>query len=231
MAVPEGRARIDGFVFLAAAALGAAFSTMHLGRKRRAYRAVLNWRRSWLSREIILFSFFASVSAFHLLFDRDGAATGWIAAAAGVATLFAMDRVYGVTRTPGLWRHSAQVVLTGALVAAMVAGSGLLVAMAGSVKLVLYAGRRVAAGRKIAAGRKVVRLSLGAARVVVGLLVPVGMLLWGGRELIVVAAVLVAVGEVIDRCEFYLELDVPTPSKQMAADFAAAVRGATRDAA
>jgi hypothetical protein len=142
-----------------------------------------------------------------------------------------MDRVYGVTRTPGLWRHSAQVVLTGALVAAMVAGSGLSVAMAGSVKLVLYAGRRVAAGRKIAAGRKVVRLSLGAARVVVGLLVPAGMLLWGGRELIVVAAVLIAVGEVIDRCEFYLELDVPTPSKQMAADFAAAVRGATRDAA
>jgi formate dehydrogenase iron-sulfur subunit len=40
-------------------------STLHLGRPVHAYRALKMWRRSWLSREVLLFSLFAgSASAF-----------------------------------------------------------------------------------------------------------------------------------------------------------------------
>ena len=41
-------------------ALGAA--TLHLGRPAFAYRALKMWRRSWLSREVLLFSAFSGVA-------------------------------------------------------------------------------------------------------------------------------------------------------------------------
>jgi DMSO reductase iron-sulfur subunit len=50
-------------LLVAFVALGA--STLHLGRPIHAYRAIRMWRRSWLSREVLLFSLFAgSASAF-----------------------------------------------------------------------------------------------------------------------------------------------------------------------
>lgn len=45
---------------IAVIALGA--STLHLGRPAYAWRALKMWRRSWLSREVLLFSIFAAVA-------------------------------------------------------------------------------------------------------------------------------------------------------------------------
>ena len=39
-----------------------AASTLHLGRPIHAYRALKMWRRSWLSREVLLFSAFSGVA-------------------------------------------------------------------------------------------------------------------------------------------------------------------------
>ncbi len=44
-------------------ALGA--STMHLGRPIHAYRALKMWRRSWLSREVLMFGCFSGMAAFY----------------------------------------------------------------------------------------------------------------------------------------------------------------------
>ena len=41
-------------------ALGA--STMHLGRPIHAYRALKMWKRSWLSREVLMFSAFSGMA-------------------------------------------------------------------------------------------------------------------------------------------------------------------------
>lgn len=50
-------------LLVALTALGA--STLHLGRPVHAYRAIRMWKRSWLSREVLLFGLFAgSASAF-----------------------------------------------------------------------------------------------------------------------------------------------------------------------
>jgi formate dehydrogenase iron-sulfur subunit len=50
-------------LFVAFLSLGA--STLHLGRPIHAYRALRMWKRSWLSREVLLFSLFAgSASAY-----------------------------------------------------------------------------------------------------------------------------------------------------------------------
>jgi formate dehydrogenase iron-sulfur subunit len=45
--------------------LALAASTLHLGRPIYAYRALKMWKRSWLSREVLLFTLFACVSCLY----------------------------------------------------------------------------------------------------------------------------------------------------------------------
>src|SRR6266567_187032 len=51
------------FVALLVAALALSASTLHLGRPIHAVRALKMWRRSWLSREVLLFTLFANAAA------------------------------------------------------------------------------------------------------------------------------------------------------------------------
>jgi anaerobic dimethyl sulfoxide reductase subunit C (anchor subunit) len=99
MAPPDASARLGTLAFLGFAAIAAIVSTLHLGQKFRAYRAILNWRNSWLSREVLLFSAFVGFSLIHLMGAPLGALTGWLAAIMGFATLIAIDHVYAVTAT------------------------------------------------------------------------------------------------------------------------------------
>ena len=45
--------------------LALAASTMHLGRPIHAYRAIRMWKRSWLSREVLMFGAFSNVAALY----------------------------------------------------------------------------------------------------------------------------------------------------------------------
>ena len=58
--------------------LGLMASTFHLGRPERAWRAVLIWRISWLSREVIVLPAFIAVVALWLLLAWPGAAQGLV---------------------------------------------------------------------------------------------------------------------------------------------------------
>jgi DMSO reductase iron-sulfur subunit len=202
--------------FALAGAFGLALSALHLGRRTRAWRAVLNLRGSWLSREVLLFPAFLTLATASLAAADSGGAVRWIAAALGLAALFAVDSVYHVTRTPALWLHSAQVFLTGLLFAGLFAANGIVFAMVAVVKTFLYLWRKYNFFRE----RREARPWLTRARVLVGLAGP--LVLWwkgaAGWYAAVVAGVLL--GEIIDRCEFYLELDAPSPAGQMDADLA-----------
>ncbi len=83
-------------------ALGA--STLHLGRPVHAYRAMRMWRRSWLSREVLLFSAFAGVAGAYagaLWFGIPGsAALGGLTTALGLAGVTASACIYRVTSRP-----------------------------------------------------------------------------------------------------------------------------------
>ena len=58
---PSARALLT---LLCVTAIALAISSMHLGRPAYAWRALKMWRRSWLSREVLLFTlFFASLAA------------------------------------------------------------------------------------------------------------------------------------------------------------------------
>jgi ferredoxin len=194
-------------------------STLHLGRPRRAWRAALNWRRSWLSREVLLFPAFLLLSSTSVFLDSGGrgGALDWIAATVGFALLFTVDSVYEVTGTRGLRFHSARVFLTGLLFAGLFSANAYLFVPLAALKAALYLWRKYGFYSE---GRRA-RPWFSRARVVVGLLTP--LVLWwnGDPELYPVVVAAVVVGELIDRAEYYLELDAPSPARQMDTDLAA----------
>ena len=109
--------------------LALASSTLHLGRPVYAYRALKMWRRSWLSREVLLFAAFAKVAAVYaasLWFAWPvGAAVGAMTVLLGIAGVFASGSIYRVGSRPA-WNTPytlLQFGLTGAVLGPLFAGA------------------------------------------------------------------------------------------------------------
>jgi formate dehydrogenase iron-sulfur subunit len=96
---------------------GLTASLFHLGRPHLAYRAILGWRHSWLSREVLAFGAFISLATLFVL--AQAFAPGWVAsqsrsqfallvsvAAFGACGVGSSVMVYHVVRRP-FWRASA----------------------------------------------------------------------------------------------------------------------------
>jgi len=84
---------------LAVAALALNAATFHLGRPAHAYRALKAWRRSWLSREVLLFAAFSGIATLY-------AAVLWFALPGGIAVgaVTALIGVAGVTASACIYR-------------------------------------------------------------------------------------------------------------------------------
>lgn len=84
--------------------VGLAASTLHLGRPIHAIRALRMWKRSWLSREVLLFTLFAGASSAYvgaLWVGSDLAIGAGVAAAVlGVAGTIASSCIYLVPARP-----------------------------------------------------------------------------------------------------------------------------------
>jgi formate dehydrogenase iron-sulfur subunit len=91
-------------VSLAVGGLALAAATCHLGRPVHAYRALRMWRRSWLSREVLLFACFSAVAALYAgvlwLQLPGGAAIGAVTALLGLAGVTASACIYRVPSRP-----------------------------------------------------------------------------------------------------------------------------------
>ncbi len=209
----SGSFSIHPALFAATGLVAMFVSTLHLGRWKRAPRAVLNLRRSWLSREVALFPVFLFFGVWYIAKGGEPELVGVVALGFGFAALFSIDRVYSVTKAKGLGIHSAGVVLTGLLVVMVLTGlqgylfAGVLLIL----KTVLYAKRKYAFGRE----KRDTRLILSAVRLA-GSCTPVLLWVGGWKGTEAVAFGLVALGELVDRCEFYIELEIPTPRGEMA---------------
>jgi DMSO reductase anchor subunit len=207
------------FAAIAIAGLAAAgLSALHLGRRRLAWRAILNVRHSWLSREVVFFMLFVAAVTYLSLPGAGGGAVVYFAAAAGVAALVAADRLYHRTRASGVAWHSAQTVPTAIQFAGLLSGNIVLFGLMCVVKTSLYLGRKYAKHRS----RQSARPWLTRLRVLGGLAAP--LLLWwhGATAYYPYVVLLVVAGEITDRTEFYLELEVPSPARQMTTDLKAA---------
>jgi formate dehydrogenase iron-sulfur subunit len=86
---------------LAVAALALAASTLHLGRPIYAYRALRMWRRSWLSREVLLFTGFSAVASLYAVGLWAGVS---VADSGALAALTLLLGFAGVTASACIYR-------------------------------------------------------------------------------------------------------------------------------
>jgi DMSO reductase iron-sulfur subunit len=208
LSTPLRGAAAAAFLILALGGMG--LSTLHLGRRSRAYRSVLNLRHSWLSREVFFYSAFVVCTAISLIPLSLAGGLAWLGLGAGLAALFSMDSVYRVTATPKLRWHSSQVLSTGILVFALASGFVWLSVGILLLKALFYGLRKQARRRRGEALRPwLSALRLG------GIVVP--GVLWGllAAAGLQIAVLQIALGEAVDRCEFYLELEVQSPRREM----------------
>jgi formate dehydrogenase iron-sulfur subunit len=96
--------RFPALLSLAVGILALGASTLHLGRPIYAYRALKMWRRSWLSREVLLFSIFSGIACLYAasLWMHLSSATvfGALTAIAGISGIFASAQLYRVPARP-----------------------------------------------------------------------------------------------------------------------------------
>ncbi|MBZ5580807.1 MAG: dimethyl sulfoxide reductase anchor subunit [Acidobacteriia bacterium] len=171
-------AALSPVAILALGVLALSVAAAHLGRKSRAWRAISNWRTSWLSREVLLFAAFLAAAP----------VSRPTAALLGFAALFAIDRVYQSALRIPPWRlHSAQATLGGLYLLGLLSGNRPLALAAGAVKLALYLARKIRfykAAKPTRPWVSLLRVALGFA------LAPAA---WPAA----------ALGDLIDRAEFY----------------------------
>jgi len=202
---------VDPFEFVAVGVAGMILSAIHLGKKLRAWRAILNVRSSWLSREIVAYSSFLLFSCLSLSFFPTEA-MGIVCALLGLVTLICIDMVYAVTEKrpmPGLSR--ASVTLTGLLFFSLMSESRWMFILVLAWKFVLYS-RDLFRSRS----RGYIRVVLSTIRIVVGFVLP--LLLVTVQGVSMVAGIFILVAETINRVEFYLDLEITTPRKQIEKD-------------
>ncbi|MGH9742978.1 MAG: DmsC/YnfH family molybdoenzyme membrane anchor subunit [Candidatus Acidiferrum sp.] len=125
----QARLNIAALVSLIVGCLALGASTMHLGRPIHAYRALKMWKRSWLSREVLLFGCFSQVaflySALLWLSLPGSKAVGALTLLAGVAGVTASACIYLVRPRPA-WNSKHTLVefyLTGALLGPLLGAS------------------------------------------------------------------------------------------------------------
>jgi len=202
-------AKVIPELFIGLSVLAVMLSSLHLGKKMRAWRFILNIRNSWLSREILSFSAFMGLGTLYLYSDI--AALGYAASVAGMASLISIDMVYKLTeRIEKQPLHSAMVSITGIMILGLLLESSFLIAFSITLKIGLYLIRKI----QFYQNNILTSTILTIFRLV---FLGVATALWiadFGLNTLLILGILVT-GEIIDRIEFYKEIDVVTPQREL----------------
>ena len=98
-----------GLAFAMAVA-GLISSTFHLGHPERAWRALTQWRSSWLSREGVLAVLTLAVAGLYALlwvfFDAPISVLGWVSTILAVLTVYATGMIYAQIKAVQLWNRT-----------------------------------------------------------------------------------------------------------------------------
>ncbi|MEN8126011.1 MAG: DmsC/YnfH family molybdoenzyme membrane anchor subunit [Bacteroidota bacterium] len=190
------------FVFLAVGAIAAGLSMFHLGKPFRAWRALLNIRKSWLSREILFFSlFYASTFIDLIVLDLPN----WLLIVFGFMLLFSVDKLYQPVQV--YWKtkfHSAQVIFIS--LSYFLLFNNLYWIFASLMGFRLYLFLIGIKQFEIPLKVKMIRiLSL----ILTALFIVIGSPIW-------YTILIFTIGEIIDRIVFYYDLDVPDIKRHLA---------------
>jgi len=202
---------ISPWIFLSIGLLGITLSLVHLGRKLRAWRSILNLFQSWLSREIFLFGLFLFFGTLYFFYSEYNN-VGIISAVAGFLMLFSIEKVYKVAiKTTPLNINSANIILSSLLFTTIWAGFSNLFLMIVFIKLCLYLYRKYYFYRNNK--KNILWMSL--TRAVLGILIPYIFSFIDFEVYKSIIMIFIFMGELIDRIEFYYDLDIITPGKQI----------------
>lgn len=112
----------DKLIFTMLVVLAGTISLFHLGKKQRAWRAILNIKTSPLSREIALFILFSIVSLVAVFFQIPGFLIA--ASITGLFLLIAIDSVYiYADRRKSVLMHSGQTFLSALIIISFLSGA------------------------------------------------------------------------------------------------------------
>ncbi len=196
------------YFFAGLGVVGMALSALHLGKPFRAYRSILNIKTSWLSREIALFSAFMALSLV-VFFMSTHTLLVVLLLLIGLLLLVSIEYVYSVARKKyKTIIHSANTILTavtfGFLLTDYTNIAVGMIAIKGILYLVRYAYAEVTLSK----------LAIGFTRFFLGVMVPlVALMLMGNPQWVFIPFVL---GELVDRFEFYGDIDIDTPQQVLA---------------
>ena len=184
--------------FIGSGVLGFFLSTLHLGKKLRAWRSVLHIKSSWLSREIVLFSLF------YVLVFIDFYVVSMpklVPIIIGALLLFSIDMLYMLATWK--WKikiHSANTILIFLTLVSILSGLKLAFVFLISFRLTIYIYRKYRLGNKNLL-LSIIRITLAITSVYLSFTMPE----------ITYALIPFTLGELTDRIEFYKELKVPEP--------------------
>ncbi|MBC8366803.1 4Fe-4S dicluster domain-containing protein [bacterium] len=213
-AVPSRQTDVPPLAFAGAGVLLMLLASLHLGNKARAWRVILGWRGSWLSREIILWPAFLGAGFIYLQWQLP---TAWAIPALllGAGSLFSMDRLYtSIDAGRGPRLPSSSTLLTALFYLGIFTGSMGLAKSVLAAKLLLYLAAKVRAALE---GRSF-RPGLSLTRIFLGFLTP-ALAFYSQSPafaMLLIPAILVA--EFVDRMEFYFDLELGSPKGQMERD-------------
>lgn len=204
-----GKVEMPLIPFAVVSVVAIALTSLHIGKKLRMWRFILNLKGSWLSREIVSFSAFLGLTGLQIITENQ--MIGYVAMVFGILSLISVDRVYKfLKRKDELVLHSGMVSLTAILLFAWFADIHIL------LELIILAKGSLYIWRKAALKKMGIRYFpvLSMVRIIC-LLLPYILLDLDMVMISPVYLILIFVGEIIDRGEFYHESDVITPEKEL----------------
>lgn len=204
-----GKVEMKLVPFALVSVLAIALTSLHIGKKLRMWRFILNLKGSWLSREIFSFSAFLGLTGLQIISENQ--MIGYAAMGFGLISLISVDKVYKfLKRKDTLPLHSAMVSLTAILFWAWLIDSTLLIELMVLTKASLYAWRKQSLRKQ-----KLSYLPWVSALRLLALFVPFALhYTLPQLDLGIVLAILF-IGEIIDRSEFYFESDITTPKGEL----------------
>ena len=186
--------------FLGLGLTALALSLWQLRRQRQGWRFLWDFRRSWQGRGVFLVSAFLGLGALHLFLFPQARILAWIAASAGFLGLLALDRIQRVAlRVGSRSLHAGQALLNGHFLLGLLGNLPVLIVGAGLLKIALYLHREHVWSQQGRSRRPI----LGLLRLVLGFLSPLLLVAWNP----LLAAFAALLGDLVDRCEFFLDLE------------------------
>lgn len=190
-------------LFVAVGALTAGLSMVHLGKPFRAWRALLNIQKSWLSREILFFSLYYTATFLDLfIFNLPNG----LIVILGLFLLISIDKLYNPAQL--YWktkRHSAQAIFIAFSFYLLFSNLYWLFGLLMCIRAYMFVSGNLPVDFKnqFFAGIKIIRILI---LILTALFITLNYPYW-------YSILIFTIGEMMDRIIFYTELDVPDIKK------------------